>query len=54
MSDPPYSLKRFSCPACKALQAVITFERLGRTTFFCPDCQHVWEEANLKRPPTSG
>jgi Zn-finger nucleic acid-binding protein len=45
-------LKRFRCPACQAMKAVVTQERFGVVTFFCPACEHVWED-HVKRRATS-
>jgi hypothetical protein len=46
MSEP---LKRFTCPACNATSAILTVERFGTETVYCPDREHSWDE---HKPPT--
>ena len=42
----------FRCPACEAMNAWLNLERYGVRTFYCPDCEHIWDEDVDKRPPT--
>jgi Zn-finger nucleic acid-binding protein len=48
----PEVVERFPCPNCKAVSAILTLERYGVRTFYCPDCQQVWNEHVQKKPPT--
>ncbi len=34
----------FPCPSCKKTGAILTLHRYGVRSFFCPDCEHVWDE----------
>ena len=42
MSNP--DLERFACPSCKSDEALLTATRFGIKTFFCPACEHTWDE----------
>lgn len=30
------------CPACSSRGTIQTFERFGRLSFFCMECEHSW------------
>jgi hypothetical protein len=39
------------CPSCDSASVFKTDERYGVSTFFCTDCEHVWEvDAGRPRP----
>jgi hypothetical protein len=40
-----------ACPRCPpdAPKPVLVIERFGVKRFFCPQCEHVWEEPSGKR-----
>jgi hypothetical protein len=40
------------CPSCRSASVFKTTERFGVETFFCADCEHVWEAT--RRAPASG
>jgi transposase-like protein len=42
----------FTCPACKATNAVVALERYGIRSFYCPDCNHGWDDDVQQKPPT--
>jgi hypothetical protein len=50
MSSPP-PLPNYSCPKCQRVRAVLTHTRLGVLTFFCPDCEHVWDDDQATTSP---
>jgi transcription elongation factor Elf1 len=39
----PPLLALFECPTCHKTEAVETAVRFGRTTYYCPNCQHLWD-----------
>jgi len=41
---------RVPCPSCKGSNTIVTFERFGFRTFYCPDCNHNWVARIDPRP----
>jgi transposase-like protein len=35
------------CPKCRSRQVVLAFEGYSRKTYFCPDCEHVWDVTEI-------
>ena len=46
LPSPPISFTRgrIECPSCHVLNAIHTYARHGRTTYYCPNCDHSWSE----------
>jgi Zn-finger nucleic acid-binding protein len=45
------NLELFPCPSCKKTVALLTSERFGVRTFYCPDCEHVWDDPPIYGKP---
>jgi transposase-like protein len=37
------------CPRCASANATLTQEGISADTFFCPQCQHLWNMAPRER-----
>jgi len=46
----PPSAERFPCPECLAAHAVLTGDRFGVKTYYCPDCEHSWDCDEASQP----